>query len=145
MKPLRPLTPSAIPTALRPLPWRAGAAVALVLAATAGCGSGGGDCTADAPPPSFVRIVDRDGAIVPDAKLLRKSPGFTDSEVGCKRPEVPGACERLSVELPPGSSTLVASRADGTSRVEKIVSIANEGTADCPRPVSQQITIVLDP
>ena len=145
MNPVPLYTPAPAPLRDRLVSWRSGAAAALLLAATAGCGSNEKDCTADAPPPSTVRIVDRDGTTVPDAKLLRKSPGFADSDVGCGRPVAPGACDSLSVELPPGSSTLLASRADGTSRIERTVTIANAGTADCPNPVPQQITIVLDP
>lgn len=101
-------------------------------------------CTATTPGPSTVRVVDRDGATVPDAKVFRRVPGSADVRLGCGAAGS-DVCDSRSVELPGGTWTLLATRADGSSGVEKTVTIVDTSTAECPAPQPQQITLVVDP
>lgn len=102
-------------------------------------------CTAQGLPPSTVRVVDRDGATVLDALVALRVPGGADRAFACTTAKPSEGCERRAVVLPSGTSTLVASRADGSSQVEMAVNILDDGTPDCPAQRAQQITIVLNP
>ncbi len=145
---MRPARPSAAPPLRlfrRLEPSRVCLVGALLVATFAVGACGEKDCTADTPAPSRVRVVDRNGAPVLDARVARRVPGAADRFFACITAGPSEGCEARPVYLPSGASTLVASRADGSSEVEMTVTIVNSGTDDCPNQVPQQITMVLAP
>lgn len=123
-----------------------GSAILLVL--VAGCGDEDEEvCSAEIQPSARVLIVDPSGKPVPDAVLRVRIQGRPEpaGPVPCNREPGTTTCATWTLFTVPGTTTLTATRADGSSPTEKTVTIANRGTETCQVAVFQEITVVLEP
>lgn len=87
-------------------------------------------------------MVDTTGRRVPDARVTTSLDGRPPREITCYNRDDQGGCKSWELDGI-GALAIVASRADGSSPVDKTIVIANRGSAACPSPAPQDVEIVL--
>jgi hypothetical protein len=91
-------------------------------------------------------ILDPSGAKVLDAKLYERVADGLESPAACRTPAQGGGCEVFSSRLGvPGSYSLRATRADGSSSTSVTVVVPSRTTCCGIEPVPQELTVALSP